>query len=60
MTRDLLLTMVDIRSEFTAEVTSIGLTGGVSQIQNLGPFMTQVLDIPTERTATIDLSQRDV
>lgn len=44
--RDLQLTMLELKSEFNAQITGIQITGGASQIMNLAPFMTQSLDIP--------------
>lgn len=46
MVRDLRLTLLEIRSEFDAEPTQLLMTGGTSLIKNLGPFMTQQLELP--------------
>lgn len=54
MARDLQLSMLEIKSEFNAEVIDVGLTGGTSQIQNLGPFLTQVLECPVNRLSILD------
>ncbi|MNJ98552.1 Competence protein A [compost metagenome] len=55
MARDLQLSILEIKSEFNANVTSIGLTGGTCQIQNLGPFLTQLLEVPVNKVSTLDL-----
>lgn len=54
MTRDLQLSILEFKSEFNAEIMNIGLTGGTAQIQNLGPFLTQALEIPANRLAILD------
>lgn len=54
MARDLQLAILELKSEFNAQINSIHLTGGVSQIQNLGPFLTQVLEVPVNRVSTLD------
>ncbi|KYG60399.1 pilus assembly protein PilM [Bdellovibrio bacteriovorus] len=55
LARDLQLSILELKSEFNAQIDSIGLTGGVSQIQNIGPFLTQILEVPVNRTSTLDL-----
>ncbi|KHD87866.1 MAG: pilus assembly protein PilM [Bdellovibrio sp. ArHS] len=55
LARDLQLSILELKSEFNAQIDSIGLTGGVSQIQNVGPFLTQILEVPVNRTSTLDL-----
>lgn len=55
MARDLQLSMLELKSEFNAQITGIGLTGGTSQVQNLGPFLTQVLESPVNRISILDL-----
>lgn len=54
LSRDLQLSILEFKSEFNAELTSIGLTGGASQIQNLGPFLTQILEVPVNRVSSLD------
>ena len=54
MARDLQLSILEFKSEFNALIDSIGMTGGTSLIQNLGPFLTQILEIPVNRTSTLD------
>lgn len=55
MARDLQLSILELKGEFNAHIHGIGLTGGVSQIQNLGPFLTQILEVSVNRTAVLDL-----
>ncbi|WP_374079655.1 pilus assembly protein PilM [Bdellovibrio bacteriovorus] len=55
MARDLQLSILELKSEFNAQIGSISLNGGVSQIQNLGPFLTQILEVPVNRASSLDL-----
>ncbi|WII71936.1 pilus assembly protein PilM [Bdellovibrio sp. 22V] len=55
MARDLQLSILELKSEFNAQINTISITGGVSQIQNLGPFLTQILEVPVNRVSTLDL-----
>lgn len=54
MARDLQLSILELKSEFNAQIHTINLTGGVSQIQNLGPFLTQILEVPVNRTSALE------
>jgi general secretion pathway protein L len=54
MSRDLQLSILEFKSEFNTQIDSIGMTGGASQIQNLGPFLTQILEVPVNRVSTLD------
>jgi general secretion pathway protein L len=54
MSRDLQLSILEVKSEFNAQITSIGMTGGASQIQNLGAFLTQVLENPVNVINVLD------
>lgn len=54
MARDLQLAILEMKSEFNAQINGIQLTGGVSQIQNLGPFLTQILEVPVNRVSVLD------
>ena len=49
--RQLRLILLELKADFGLEFTSIDLTGGVSQIQNLGPYLTQGLEIPANTAA---------
>lgn len=53
MMRDLNLTLLEIKSEFSAEPVQIHMTGGTSLIRNLGPFMSQQLNIPVQNFDTL-------
>ncbi|MDG0817445.1 pilus assembly protein PilM [Bdellovibrio svalbardensis] len=54
LARDLQLSILEFKGEFNVQIDSIGLTGGTSQIQNLGPFLTQILEAPVNRIPTLD------
>lgn len=54
MARDLQLSILELKGEFNAEIDSIALTGGVSLVQNIGPFLTQVLEVPVNRVSVLD------
>jgi general secretion pathway protein L len=45
--KELRLTMIEVKSAFHLDLKQIDLLGGVSQIQNLGPYFTQGLEVPT-------------
>lgn len=45
LTRDLQMTMLELQSEFNAEVTTIHFTGGASLLPNLGAYLTQQLEV---------------
>lgn len=55
MVRDMQLSILEIKSEFNATISQIGLTGGASSIKNLGPFLTQQLEIPVNKSHPLDL-----
>ena len=46
LVRDLQMSVLELQSEFNAEITEISMTGGTSLLQNLGAFLTQHLEIP--------------
>lgn len=54
MTRDLQLTILELKSEVNAIVTRMDISGGGSLILNLNAFMTQQLEIPVNRVALLD------
>ncbi len=54
LARDVQLSILELKSEFNAQIHSINMIGGVSQIQNLGPFLTQVLEVPVNRSSALD------
>lgn len=49
MVRDLQLSLLEVRSELNADIESVVISGPVSQVQGLGPFLTQCLEVPTNR-----------
>ena len=54
LVRDMQLSILEFKSEFNAVVTQIGLTGGSSNIKNLGPFLTQQLEVPVNKSHPMD------
>ncbi len=54
MARDLQLSLLELRSEFNGNIQQIELTGGVSLIQGLTPFLTQLLEVPVNRIRILD------
>lgn len=55
LVRDLQLSILEFKSEFNAVLTQIGLTGGSSTIKNLGPFLTQQLELPVNKVYPLDM-----
>jgi general secretion pathway protein L len=55
LVRDMQLSILEFKSEFNAIITQIGLTGGASSIKNLGPFLTQQLELPVNKIYPLDL-----
>lgn len=55
LVRDLQLSILEFKSEFNAIITQIGVTGGSSGIKNLGPFLTQQLELPVNKVYPLDL-----
>lgn len=45
LVRDVQMTILELQSEFNAEITEVHLTGGLSLLENLGAFLTQHLEI---------------
>lgn len=46
LVKEVRLTLLDLKTEFNLNYTSLDLIGGVSQIQNLCPYLTQMLEVP--------------
>lgn len=44
--REMRLTLLEVKSNFNLEFKQIDLFGGVSLVQNLGPYVTQALEVP--------------
>jgi general secretion pathway protein L len=47
--REVRTTILDVRTSAGSEIRSLRLTGGASQIQNFGPWLTQSLDVATNQ-----------
>ncbi len=46
LARDVQMTLLEFQSEFNGKVMGVSLTGGISLIQNLNAYMTQILEVP--------------
>lgn len=46
LVRELRLTVLDLKTEFNVNFIGLDLLGGVGQLQNLGAYLTQALEIP--------------
>lgn len=49
MVRDLQLSLLEIRSELHCEIKAVQTAGGISHIQGLSGFLTQMLELPVNR-----------
>lgn len=49
MTRDLQLSLLEIKTELQCEIKNVQISGGVGQIQGLGAFLTQMLELPVNK-----------
>lgn len=54
LVRDLQLSLLEFKSEFGGTITDVQMTGGVSAIQGLAPFLTQHLEVPVNRLKVLD------
>lgn len=54
LVRDLQLSLLEFKSEFGGVITDVQMTGGVSAIQGLAPFLTQHLEVPVNRLRIFD------
>ena len=52
LTRELNITLLEFKSDLNGEFDSLQLTGGVSQLQNLGAFLTQHTEIACNRISS--------
>lgn len=52
--REIRTTILDLRTSAGAEIQSLRLTGGASQIQNFGPWLTQSLEVSTNSLEYFD------
>lgn len=55
LVRDIQMSMLEFKSEFNGVITEVQLTGGVSAIQGLGPYLTQHLEVPCNPISILDL-----
>lgn len=49
MTRDLQLSLLEIKTDLQCEIKNVQTSGGVSHIQGLGAFLTQMLELPVNK-----------
>lgn len=54
LVRDLKLTFLDARTTLGAEIQALAICGGGSRLQNLAPWLTQALAIPTNNLSVFD------
>jgi general secretion pathway protein L len=54
LARDLQLVLLEFGAEFNGQIQRVDMTGGVSMIQGLGPFLTQLLEVPVNRIPTLN------
>lgn len=52
--RDLQLALLEIKTEHSGEIQEVFLTGGLSHVKGLSPFMTQALDVPVNLVGIFD------
>tara|TARA_B110001454_G_scaffold219199_1_gene251708 strand:+ start:11843 stop:13522 length:1680 start_codon:yes stop_codon:yes gene_type:complete len=52
--RDLQISILEIKSEHGCEIGKIEITGGMSLIQGMAPYLTQNLEIPCNRMNVLD------
>lgn len=52
--RELRLILMEIQATANVQVASMAMTGGVSRMQNLGPHMTQGLEIPVNKYSILN------
>lgn len=54
LVRDVQISLLEAKSEFNAEISRVEITGGMSLIQGIAPYMTQLLEIPCNKFNTLD------
>ncbi|MBN8537030.1 MAG: pilus assembly protein PilM [Deltaproteobacteria bacterium] len=52
--QDVQISILDTKSELNAEVSRIEITGGMSLIKGIGPYITQLLEMPCNKLRTLD------
>jgi general secretion pathway protein L len=50
---DLKITLLEFQSEFNGHVDGISVTGGVSQLQNINAFITQMVEVPVNSQSVL-------
>ena len=53
LVRDIQMSMLELQSEFNAEITQLDYTGGTALLPNLGGFLTQHLEVPCNPTSLL-------
>ena len=53
LVRDIQMSMLELQSEFNAEITQLDYTGGAALLPNLGGFLTQHLEVPCNPTSLL-------
>jgi general secretion pathway protein L len=54
LVKDLKFTIIEFQSQYNCTIENIVMSGGVSKIQNLGPYLTQGLEIPVNKQSILD------
>ncbi len=54
LTRELTISILEFRAEFSGIVDSVGITGGTSSILNIQAFLTQQLEVPVNKTSVLN------
>jgi general secretion pathway protein L len=52
--KELKFTIIEFQSQYNCTINSIVMTGGVTKIQNLGPYLTQGLEIPVNKYSILE------
>jgi general secretion pathway protein L len=52
--RELRLVLMEIQATTNVEIGSISMTGGVSRLPNLGPYLTQGLELPVNKISLLN------
>jgi general secretion pathway protein L len=52
--RDLQISILELKAEHNCEIGKIEITGGMSLLQGIGPYLTQHLEIPCSRMHVLD------
>lgn len=52
--RDLQISILEIKAEYHCDISKIEITGGMSLLQGIAPYLTQHLEIPCNRMTVLD------